>query len=203
MNSSNLCTSHAFSSPICRDCRTFAGISYCSSNNTHSVPLSPTPPITLPSVLSNLQAVCPLNLKRQSYVLNQTSLLRLPVVHLRNSPSFELETLDVLILDEADRMLSDGLADELKECVTARQMMLFSATMTDDVDALVHMSLHRPARLFIDPKQSTARDLVQEFVRVRAEREKERPALLAALCRRTCKQGVIIFFSSKIGRAHV
>ena len=109
--------------------------------------------------------------------------------------------MDVLILDEADRMLSDGFADELKEiisaCPTARQTMLFSATMTDDVDALVRMSLHRPVRLFVDPKRSTARGLIQEFVRVRAEREKERPALLAALCKRTCKQGVIIFFRSK------
>ena len=94
-------------------------------------------------------------------------------------------------------MFSDGFADELEGCVTARQTMLFSATMTDDVDALVRMSLHRPVRLFVDPKRSTARGLLQEFVRVRAEREKERPALLAALCKRTCKQGVIIFFRSK------
>ena len=109
--------------------------------------------------------------------------------------------MDVLILDEADRMLSDGFADELKEiisaCPTARQTMLFSATMTDDVDALVRMSLHRSLRLFADPKRSTERGLLQEFVRMRAEREKERSALLAALCKRTCKQGVIIFFRSK------
>ena len=109
--------------------------------------------------------------------------------------------LDVLILDRVDRMLSDGFADELEEiisaCPIARQAMLFSASMTCDVDALVRMSLHRPVRLFVDPKRSTARGLIQEFVRVRAEREKERPALLAALCKRTCKQGVIIFFRSK------
>lgn len=98
-------------------------------------------------------------------------------------------------------MLSDGFADELKEiisaCPVARQTMLFSATMTDDVDALVRMSLRRPVRLFVDPKRSTARGLVQEFVRVRAEREKERAALLVALCKRTCKQGVLVFFRSK------
>ncbi|PAV22425.1 DEAD-domain-containing [Pyrrhoderma noxium] len=121
--------------------------------------------------------------------------------HLRNSPSFALDTLDVLILDEADRMLSDGFADELKEiiqaCPVSRQTMLFSATMTDDVDALVRMSLNKPVKLFVDPKRSTARGLVQEFVRVRAERESERAALLVALCKRTCKQGVIIFFRSK------
>ena len=121
--------------------------------------------------------------------------------HLRNSPSFALDTLDVLILDEADRMLSDGFADELKEiiqsCPVSRQTMLFSATMTDDVDALVRMPLNKPVKLFVDPKRSTARGLVQEFVRVRAERESERAALLVALCKRTCKQGVIIFFRSK------
>ena len=66
------------------------------------------------------------------------------------------------------------------------------------VDALVRISLNRPVRLFIDPKRSTARGLVQEFVRVRAEREKDRPALFAALSKRSCKQGVIIFFRSKI-----
>ncbi|EJD03915.1 DEAD-domain-containing protein [Fomitiporia mediterranea MF3/22] len=121
--------------------------------------------------------------------------------HLRNSPSFGLETLDVLILDEADRMLSDGFADELKEiiqaCPTSRQTMLFSATMTDDVDALVRMSLNRPVKLFVDPKRSTARGLIQEFVRVRAGKEAERAALLVALCKRTFKQGVIVFFRSK------
>ena len=98
-------------------------------------------------------------------------------------------------------MLSDRFADELKEinsvCPTARQTMLFSANMTNDVDALVRMSLRRPLRLFADPKRSTERGLLQEFVRMRAEREKERSALLAALCKWTCKQGVIIFFRSK------
>ncbi|KAI0932221.1 nucleolar DEAD-box protein required for synthesis of 60S ribosomal subunit [Taiwanofungus camphoratus] len=121
--------------------------------------------------------------------------------HLRNSPSFTLEALDILVLDEADRMLSDGFADELteiiKSCPTSRQTMLFSATMTDSVDELVKMSLNKPVRLFVDPKRSTARGLIQEFVRVRAGKEAERSALLVALCKRTFKSGVIIFFRSK------
>lgn len=121
--------------------------------------------------------------------------------HLRNSPSFTLDALDILVLDEADRMLSDGFADELTEiiqsCPTSRQTMLFSATMTDSVDELVKMSLNKPVRLFVDPKRSTARGLVQEFVRVRAGKESDRFALLVALCKRTFKSGVIIFFRSK------
>lgn len=121
--------------------------------------------------------------------------------HIRNSPTFSLDTLDVLVLDEADRMLSDGFADELaeiiKSCPPSRQTMLFSATMTDSVDELVKMSLDKPVRLFVDPKRSTARGLVQEFVRVRAGKESDRSALLVALCKRTFKSGVLIFYRSK------
>ena len=121
--------------------------------------------------------------------------------HLRNSPAFALDALDVLVLDEADRMLSDGFADELgeiiKACPVSRQTMLFSATMTDSVDELVKMSLNKPVRLFVDPKRSVARGLVQEFVRVRAGREADRSALLLALCTRTFKSGVLIFLRSK------
>ncbi|GJJ09682.1 hypothetical protein Clacol_003906 [Clathrus columnatus] len=121
--------------------------------------------------------------------------------HLRNSPSFGLDALDILVLDEADRMLEDGFADELgeivKSCPPSRQTMLFSATMTDSVDDLVRMSLNKPVRLFVDPKKTTARGLVQEFVRVRAGREDDRAAILVALCKRTFKERVIIFFRSK------
>ncbi|KIM66183.1 hypothetical protein SCLCIDRAFT_1211412 [Scleroderma citrinum Foug A] len=121
--------------------------------------------------------------------------------HLRNSPSFTLDALDVLVLDEADRMLSEGFADELNEiiksCPVSRQTMLFSATMTDSVDELVKMSLNKPVRLFVDPKRTTAKGLIQEFVRVRAEKESNRTALLVALCKRTFRQRVIVFFRSK------
>lgn len=121
--------------------------------------------------------------------------------HLRNSPTFNLDALDVLVLDEADRMLSEGFADELAEiiraCPTSRQTMLFSATMTDSVDELVKMSLDKPVRLFVDPKRTTARGLVQEFVRVKAGREADRAPLLVTLCKRTFKERVIIFYRSK------
>lgn len=121
--------------------------------------------------------------------------------HIRNTPTFTLDALDILVLDEADRMLSDGFADELteiiKSCPVSRQTMLFSATMTDSIDELVKMSLNKPVRLFVDPKRTTASGLVQEFVRVRAEKEADRAALLVTLCKRTFKTGVIVFLRSK------
>jgi ATP-dependent RNA helicase DDX27 len=98
-------------------------------------------------------------------------------------------------------MLSDGFALELNEiiksCPVSRQTMLFSATMTDSVDQLIRMSLKKPVRLFVDPKRRIAPTLVQEFVRVRAGKEPERSAMLVALCKRTFKSGVIVFFRSK------
>jgi len=119
--------------------------------------------------------------------------------HIRNSPGFTLDAIDVLVLDEADRMLSDGFHDELTEivnsCPKSRQTMLFSATMTDSVDELIKMSLNKPVRLFVDPKRSTSRNLTQEFVRVR--KESERSAVLLALCKQTFKHKVIIFVGSK------
>ncbi|KAG0244014.1 P-loop containing nucleoside triphosphate hydrolase protein [Mortierella sp. GBAus27b] len=121
--------------------------------------------------------------------------------HILNSQSFTLDHIDILIMDEADRMLEDGFSAELTEivkaCPQSRQTMLFSATMTDNVDELIRMSLNRPVRLQIDSTNATAARLVQEFVRIRQHREEDRPALLLALCSRTFKHRVIIFFRSK------
>ncbi|WFC94874.1 RNA helicase [Malassezia brasiliensis] len=132
--------------------------------------------------------------------------------HVQNSSSFGLDDIEILVMDEADRMLEDGFEDQLNEivrsCPQQRQTMLFSATMTDDVDQLVRLSLRHPVRLFVDPKRSTAAKLTQEFVRVRAptngsaaERkaaeDAQRAALLLALCMRTFRDQVIIFVRSK------
>lgn len=119
--------------------------------------------------------------------------------HLTNTPSFTLGALDILVIDEADRMLEAGFTDELEEiirqCPRGRQTMLFSATMTDSVDELVKLSLDRPVRVFVDKERNTAAGLTQEFVRVRSE-ETRSPALLT-LCKRTVHEKAIIFFRSK------
>lgn len=91
--------------------------------------------------------------------------------HMRNSASFVVENLEILVLDEADRMLEDGFADELNEVLNtiprSRQTMLFSATMTQDVDKLIRVGLNRPVRLMVDAKQQTVSSLVQEFIKLK------------------------------------
>lgn len=121
--------------------------------------------------------------------------------HMRNSASFTVDTLEILVLDEADRMLEDGFADELNEILTtipkSRQTMLFSATMTDTVDKLIRVGLNRPVRLMVDAKKNTSGTLTQEFVRLRPGREDKRLGYLLYLCKEIYTGRVIIFFRQK------
>lgn len=99
--------------------------------------------------------------------------------HLTNTPGFHLDDIEILVLDEADRMLEEGFEAELQEIIEHcpgpehRQTMLYSATMTDDVDELARLSLKRPVRLFVDGQQAIVRKLDQEFIRVRNEKDDE------------------------------
>ena len=121
--------------------------------------------------------------------------------HMRNSASFTVDTLEILVLDEADRMLEDGFADELNEILTtipkSRQTMLFSATMTDTVDKLIRVGLNRPVRLMVDARKQTVGTLVQEFVRLRPGREDKRLGYLMYLCQNVYVDRAIIFFRQK------
>ena len=71
--------------------------------------------------------------------------------HLRNSASVSVDELDVLVLDEVDRLLDLGFQEEIEElvrhCPESRQTLLFSATMTTKVEDLVRLSLRRPVRV--------------------------------------------------------
>ncbi|KAM0793768.1 hypothetical protein ACM66B_001186 [Microbotryomycetes sp. NB124-2] len=138
--------------------------------------------------------------------------------HVRNTPSFTMDAVEILVLDEADRMLEEGFKDELEEIITAaprsRQTLLFSATVTESVASLSRLSMNKPVRVKIDEMGATASGLVQEFLRVRGDKageaiergrrsgERHREALLMSLCTRSFSAGrTIIFFRSK-AQAH-
>ncbi|XP_008339427.2 DEAD-box ATP-dependent RNA helicase 28-like isoform X1 [Malus sylvestris] len=121
--------------------------------------------------------------------------------HLRNSMSVDLDDLAVLILDEADRLLEVGFSAEIRElirvCPKRRQTMLFSATMTEEVDELVKLSLTKPLRLSADPSAKRPVTLTEEVVRIRRMREVNQEAVLLALCSKTFTARVIIFSGTK------
>ncbi|KAK8971140.1 DEAD-box ATP-dependent RNA helicase 28 [Platanthera guangdongensis] len=121
--------------------------------------------------------------------------------HLRNSQSVGLEDLAVLILDEADRLLELGFSGEIQElirmCPKRRQTMLFSATMTEEVDQLATLSLNKPVRLQADPSTKRPATLTEEIIRIRGMREANQEAVLLALCSKTFTKKVIVFSGTK------
>lgn len=121
-------------------------------------------------------AIGGLDLKVQENILrkNPDIVIATPgrlIDHLKSTPTFSLDSVEVLILDEADRMLDEFFAEQMneiiKQCSRQRQTMLFSATMTEEVENLAAVSLSKPVRLFVDSNREVAFNLRQEFIRIR------------------------------------
>ncbi|SCV03534.1 LAMI_0H08922g1_1 [Lachancea mirantina] len=157
-------------------------------------------------------AVGGLNLRQQEQALK----LRPDIViatpgrlidHIRNSPSFTVESVEILVIDEADRMLEEGFQDELSEIMslipTKRQTLLFSATMNARINQLVSLSLKKPVKIMLDPPKKAAARLTQEFVRIR-KKDGLKPALLYHLLRKMdgSQQKRIVVFVSRKEAAH-
>ncbi len=81
-----------------------------------------------------------------------------------------LSHVQALVLDEADRMLDLGFADELKRILALlparRQNLLFSATFPTAIEAMAEALLQDPTRIQIDTDPEDAPDIIQRVIRV-------------------------------------
>lgn len=80
-----------------------------------------------------------------------------------------------IVLDEADRMLDMGFVEDMrfimKNMASNRQTLLFSATITNEIDKLIKEFLTNPEKVSVKTGD-TARNIEQDIVRVRSSEEK-------------------------------
>jgi superfamily II DNA/RNA helicase len=122
------------------------------------------------------------------------------LLDLIKSGSVHLDRVEVLVLDEADRMLDMGFIHDIRKIIgklpRQRQTLLFSATMPPPIVTLASEMLRNPQTVAVTPVASTVERVAQRALRV--ERA-GKAALLADLLRREPIDRALIFTRTKHG----
>ncbi|HEY0686620.1 MAG TPA: DEAD/DEAH box helicase [Steroidobacter sp.] len=118
--------------------------------------------------------------------------------------ALSLQSVATLVLDEADRLLDLGFADELAKVLSLlperRQNLLFSATFPPAVNALAEILLRDPLRVDVPSTPATVPDIDQRAIQVDAPR---RTQLLLRLIREYSWTRVLVFVATKYSTEHV
>ena len=99
------------------------------------------------------------------------------LLDLQRQNALKLDRVEVLVLDEADRMLDLGFSRELDQVFAAlpkkRQTLLFSATFSDPIRALADKLLNDPVSIETAPRNTTVKAIKQWAVTVDKKRKPE------------------------------
>lgn len=114
--------------------------------------------------------------------------------------TISLSALEVLVLDEADRMLDMGFVVDIKRIIAKlpekRQTLLFSATYSNDIKQLAEQLLHEPIMIAVAASNATADSIEQLAYLVDRHRKRE---LLSHLIGKHNWRQVLVFVRTKHG----
>jgi len=114
--------------------------------------------------------------------------------------TIDLSHVEILVLDEADRMLDMGFIRDIRKVLAVlpprRQNLLFSATFSEEIRALASGFLHEPASVQVTPRNSAAPLVTQVVHPVDRERKRE---LLSHLIRTNVIDQALVFTRTKHG----
>ncbi|ODU48105.1 ATP-dependent RNA helicase DbpA [uncultured Aquimonas sp.] len=119
------------------------------------------------------------------------------VQELLQKRALDLSTIEVLVLDEADRMLDMGFEKSIKDIVRrlpkARQSLLFSATWPEEIRALAKDSLREPVEVSIEG-EAHAPDIDARFYEVALD---AKPAALMGLLLQLKPESAVVFCNTR------
>ena len=106
------------------------------------------------------------------------------LLDLYNQKAMDFNQLEVLVLDEADRMLDMGFIHDIRKILSflprQRQTLMFSATFSDDIRKLAKGLVNNPVEISVSPRNSTVEIIKQVIYPVD---KKQKSALLLRLIR--------------------
>ena len=122
------------------------------------------------------------------------------LLDLAGQGNVDLSRVEILVLDEADRMLDMGFIHDVKKVLARlphhRQNLLFSATFSKDILALANKLLQDPERIEVTPPNTTVERIQQHVYRIASGHKR---ALLAHLIAKGNWEQVLVFTRTKHG----
>jgi superfamily II DNA/RNA helicase len=120
------------------------------------------------------------------------------LIDLRQRGAADLDSIEVVVLDEADRMADMGFMPQvewlLRHLVKPHQTMLFSATLDGDVERLVRHELSDPVYHEVQSARPTVTAMAHRFIRVH---QMDKVRVTAAIC--AGAERAIVFCNTKRG----
>ncbi|MBK6008874.1 DEAD/DEAH box helicase [Ramlibacter ginsenosidimutans] len=122
------------------------------------------------------------------------------LLDLQQQGHVDLSTVEILVLDEADRMLDMGFLPDVKKILALvpreKQSLLFSATFSDEIRDLAHTLLKNPQSIQVTPRNTTVQRITQVVHPAGRGRKKE---LLAHVIQEHEWSQVLVFTRTKFG----